>query len=483
MIVEGAVWNDDDTYRIYDPVFWQNYARHLQAMVNRDKNRPSVVMWSLENEFFGGRLNDASPAKKDLVRMGRLVKECDPTRPIFFESDGDPGGVADVIGIHYPHEYPDFTCWPNEAYWLEKPASIPHMFLNGAKEFVWKKDKPIYVGEFLWIPSRDPSWHTVFFGDEAYKDYHRYRNLAKAEAWKMQILGYRHLEVGGISPWTVIEGGPLDETNPLFKAHQKAYQDIAAYPLEYDSRFYFGDRVKRRLAVFNNILEPSTLDVKWTLRRSNSGRIFDQGEKRVRLDAGEHQTVALELRIPNEKEMGIPIGDGSLDWRVRIERDGQSVFDEVHRYRAAFRHPVFSNSGPERSPIHLYDPSGATNRAFESVGIPFVSLPRPVNDDLGDGPRRSGLFRCRQRRVLLAGRSSRRHSRARSPRTRWVRGVGGVGVGCRNRPCSRDRAARRKRPYHLLAASLGGEVRHRARRRRDTRSHRREAPGIPPGDS
>ena len=39
--------------------------------------------------------------------------------------DGDPGGVADVIGIHYPHEYPQYTCWPNDAYWLDQlvPAS------------------------------------------------------------------------------------------------------------------------------------------------------------------------------------------------------------------------------------------------------------------------------------------------------------------------------------------------------------------------
>ena len=253
MIVEGAVWNDDDTYRIYDPLFWDNYETHLQAMVAQHKNRPSVVMWSLENEFLGGRLNDTSPAKADLVRMGRVVKECDPTRPIFFESDGDPDGVADCIGIHYPHEYPDFTCWPNEAYWLRQPAKIPHMFLNGADSFVWQHDKPLYVGEFLWIPSRDPSWHTVFFGDEAYRDYQRYRNLAKAESWKMQILGYRDMEVGGISPWTVIEGGPLDDNNPLLQAHQYAYQPLAAYPLEYDSRFYSGEtrdaptgRVQRR---------------------------------------------------------------------------------------------------------------------------------------------------------------------------------------------------------------------------------------------
>ena len=129
---EGAVWNDRETYRINDPVFWKNYGRHLEAMVRRLRNHPSIVMWSLENEFHGGRLNDEAPAKADLVGMGRLVKRCDPTRPIYYESDGDPGSVADVIGMHYPHEYPQHTCWPNEAYWLERPQPpYTGMFLNG----------------------------------------------------------------------------------------------------------------------------------------------------------------------------------------------------------------------------------------------------------------------------------------------------------------------------------------------------------------
>jgi beta-galactosidase/beta-glucuronidase len=112
MIVEGAVFNDDTSYRVFDPVFWDNYAGHLRAMVDRHQNHPSVIMWSLENEFYGSRMNDESPAKKDLMRMGGLLKQCDPTRPITYESDGDVGGVTDVIGIHYPHEYPQFTCWP-----------------------------------------------------------------------------------------------------------------------------------------------------------------------------------------------------------------------------------------------------------------------------------------------------------------------------------------------------------------------------------
>lgn len=364
MIIEGAVWNDDDTYRINDPVFWNHYADHLKAMVDRDKNRPSVVMWSLENEFFGGRLNDASPAKTDLVRMGRLVKQWDPTRPIFYESDGDPGGVADSIGIHYPHEYPDFTCWPNEAWWLAQPQKIDQMFLNGRKEFFWEKNKPLYVGEFLWLPSRDPSWHTVFFGDEAYVDYHRYRNLGKAESWRMQILGYRHFDVAGISPWTVIEGGPLDPTNPLYQAHQYAYQPIAAYCHDYDSRFYAGQKIARRLEVFNDILEPSTLELAWSL--SFAGKPLDQGRQGLTLGPAGQRMLDVTLTMP-KVQARTPV-----EWRLTLGRNGRQVYEDVHRYW------VFPQIGlpTVSTSLGLYDPQGATARRFEAAGLRTTPVAR-----------------------------------------------------------------------------------------------------------
>lgn len=356
MVVEGAVWNDDDIYRVHDPVFWQHYGDHLRAMVLRDRNRPSVVMWSLENEFFGGVLNDRSSAKADLVRMGRLVKEADPTRPIFFESDGDPDGIADAIGIHYPHEYPDYTCWPNEADWLIEPQKIGHMFLNGQPEFIWKTEKPLYVGEFLWIPSRDPSWHTVFFGDEAYRDYHRYRNLAKAESWRMQILGYRRWEVAGISPWTVIEGGPLDATNPLYRAHQYAYQPVAAYCRNADRRFYPGERVERKVDLFNDSPRAAKLVLSWSLARAET--VYDRGALARDLGAGEQIVLKLALSMPEVKT------PTPVDWRVRLSRDGQETFSETHHY-----HVVPQAAFPPLDPVGLYDPEGTTRTFLQSRGV------------------------------------------------------------------------------------------------------------------
>lgn len=374
MIIEGAVWNDDDTYRIYDPRFWDNYASHLKSMVEQHRNRPSVVMWSLENEFLGGRLNDKSSAKKDLVRMGQLVRQWDPTRPLFYESDGDPDGVADCIGIHYPHEYPDFTCWPNDSRWLEKPASIPHMFLNGAEKFEWRRDKPLYIGEFLWIPSRDPSWHTVFFGDEAYRDYNSYRNRAKAESWKMQILGYRDLEVGGMSPWTVIEGGPMDETNPMFNAHLSAYRHVAAYSLEYDTRFYSGERVTRHLAVFNDILEPSALTLRWQLTQGTNTIASDQTT--VALNAGERTHADVVLPMPEVAKRQ------SLVWNWQLERNGQQIFQD-RRNLSVFPAAKLPSLAAR---IGLYDPAGTTKELLGRMRLktePVESLDQlPKNIDV-----------------------------------------------------------------------------------------------------
>lgn len=357
IVVEGAVFNDDMTYRINDPVFWNNYEKHLRAMVANHKNHPAIVMWSLENEFFGSRLNDESPAKKDLIRMGRVVKQCDPTRPITYESDGDPGGVADVIGIHYPHEYPFFTCWPNEANWLSKPQPSDRLFLNGADEFFWKKDKPLYVGESLWIPSNDPSWNTVFEGDDAYIQYQLYRTRAKATAWRMQVLGYRHFDVGGMCPWTMMEGSSLDESSELYAAVKYAYQPIAAYCHDYDSRFYSDDQVMRRVEVFNNVLTHSDLMLNWTLTQGD--KVVDKGTERVSPDPNEHRMLSIDLRMP------ACANRTNLQWRIRLTRSGETVFSDKHDY-VLFPRPARLDI---KARFGLFDPQNTTRQLLDQIGV------------------------------------------------------------------------------------------------------------------
>ncbi len=352
MIPEGAVWNDDSAYRLDDQRFWDNYALQLRKMVQRDRNKPSVIMWSLENEFYGGRLAENTPFEEKLAGMGRIVKQADPTRPIFYESDGDPGGVADVIGLHYPHEYPDYRQWPNEADWLDKPSPYSWGFLHNNGQFLWKRNKPLYIGEFLWIPSSDPSWDTVWFGDESYRDYALHHGLGKAEAWREQIIGYRRHEVSGISPWTMIEGGPLDDTNPLVLVHRYAYQPIAAFPREYDSRFFGGETVARTLDVFNDSFADQAVVVKWGAEVG--GKRVPGGEKALTMPSGAHEIVAASFAFPAVTERS----DGQ--YVVTVEAGGKVAFSDSHPIS------VFPRLGAAPAVgVGLYDPAGTTGKLLE----------------------------------------------------------------------------------------------------------------------
>jgi beta-galactosidase len=359
MVPEGAVWNDDGAYRVNDPQFWGNYATHLRALVDREKNRPSVVMYSLENEFYGGRISNDTANKADLAHLGELMHQWDPTRPILYESDGDPGGVADVVGIHYPHEYPDYTTWPNTANWMDTPMDMSGWaFHENPKAWLWDRRKPIYMGEFLWVPSSDPSWHTVFFGDDAYLDYDGYRSASKALSWRMAIEAYRRYEIGGISPWTMVEGGPLDEKqNAMYAAQKAAMQPVAAFVREYDHNVYSGVRVERTADVYNDVLSPSALVFRWALVDGETA--LEQGQEALSLQPGERREVHFAYTAPAADQRR------ELKLRVTVDRDGRQVFSEDREVS------VFAGlrlQAPAGVRTGLFDPSGETRRRVEAYG-------------------------------------------------------------------------------------------------------------------
>ncbi len=80
-----------------DPAWTGAFVSRGVAMVERDKNHPSVVLWSLGNETGLGRNLDA---------MYTAMKAIDPTRPIHYESRNPPYVHAlssfDVISTMYP---------------------------------------------------------------------------------------------------------------------------------------------------------------------------------------------------------------------------------------------------------------------------------------------------------------------------------------------------------------------------------------------
>ncbi len=63
-----------------EPIWREAYLDRAERMVERDKNHPSIVMWSLGNEAGTGQ---------NLAAMAQWIRERDPSRPIHYEGDFD----------------------------------------------------------------------------------------------------------------------------------------------------------------------------------------------------------------------------------------------------------------------------------------------------------------------------------------------------------------------------------------------------------
>ena len=83
------------------------YVRQLQWLVRRDRNHPSVILWSVFNEE---RMQGTEVGYEMVRRMAAVVKKLDPTRPVTAAMSGGVNApinvtqAVDVVGFNYQHK-------------------------------------------------------------------------------------------------------------------------------------------------------------------------------------------------------------------------------------------------------------------------------------------------------------------------------------------------------------------------------------------
>ncbi|OMF30812.1 beta-galactosidase subunit alpha [Paenibacillus sp. FSL H8-0548] len=88
----GFHFIDDESYLSKHPDWREAYVQRAKIMVERDKNHPSVIVWSLGNESGYGPNHDA---------MAAWIREKDETRPIHYERAYE-APVVDIVSTMYP---------------------------------------------------------------------------------------------------------------------------------------------------------------------------------------------------------------------------------------------------------------------------------------------------------------------------------------------------------------------------------------------
>ncbi|MET0622938.1 MAG: beta-galactosidase GalB [Pyrinomonadaceae bacterium] len=96
----------------YHLLFDDWHEKDLRALVRRDRNHPSVILWSTGNEIGEQR---STEGHKISERLSRIVREEDPTRPVTAGANYTEAGyngfqkTLDVFGYNYkPEEYGKF---------------------------------------------------------------------------------------------------------------------------------------------------------------------------------------------------------------------------------------------------------------------------------------------------------------------------------------------------------------------------------------
>jgi beta-galactosidase len=197
--------NNPEDYHLYFDSWWQ---KDIESMVMRDRNHPSVIMWSIGNEI---RDMETPPVIEVAKMLGNHIRKIEPTRPITAAVNGlSPKkdsffAVLDIGGYNYAaggdHQkksiyaldhkrVPDRIMWGSESYALASfdawKGVIDHPWVIG--DFVWTAFDYIGEASIGWRGYMQESnffpWNLAFCGDIDICGWKRPQSYYRDALWK-----------------------------------------------------------------------------------------------------------------------------------------------------------------------------------------------------------------------------------------------------------------------------------------------------------
>lgn len=360
IIDETPLYTDQGSYAYNDPEFWQNYRDIVSGMIKRDRNHPSLAIWSMGNEIlFMGNLKYDPDLPKQEGDIGRFAKSIDPNHPVTFEADQDPDGAYDVIGLHYPHESPWVHDYPNTTDWLGARTTTEAeggMLGTRSTSFFWERKKPLYIGEYLWMPQHDYSNGTIFFGDDAYQNRDLFQTHAQARAFFDQTIGYRRSGVSGISPWSAIGFGGHIDSPELYATQRDMFAPLGAFLKSRGLRYFSGEKSKLIFDVFDDDGKYHNFELRLILHGSD--RILSS--ERFSMASGDYLPIGLTYTAPKVTSIS------SMKMDSVLLAEGKVVQREPYTVRLFPRQPL---SAPSGFKLLTYDPSGKWSPSVRSLSF------------------------------------------------------------------------------------------------------------------
>jgi beta-glucuronidase len=134
--MDPKIWHDKAVFKS----IMKHHIQVLSELVERDKNRPSVVMWSLANEPWS-----QDPSCRPYFRkIAQIARKLDPTRPIAVVTCADADKCCAT-------EFFDLVCYNQYFSWYTDPGRldlIEYQLEKMLKAFRRRFKKPVFMTEY-----------------------------------------------------------------------------------------------------------------------------------------------------------------------------------------------------------------------------------------------------------------------------------------------------------------------------------------------
>ncbi len=371
------MWRRKKSQNDYARFFDEWHQRDLSDLVKRDRNHPSVIMWSIGNEVLEqwsdaaadtlsleqanlilNAGHDASTLAKDgelsvnsllTQHLAEIVKEYDPwgTCPITAGcNEPDPNnhlfksGALDVIGFNYHHQWVKDVQknFPGKPFIFSESVSALQ-----TRGFYMMPSDSIYTAPVAWwLPYSDPS-----FKCSAYDNFHASWSSTHEETWDV----VKHNDfVGGQFIWTGFDY--IGEPTPYAYPARSSYFgiiDLAGFPKDSYYMYQSEWTQKKVLHLFPhwNWILGQTIDMWCYFNHADEVELFVNGKSQG---------------IRKKKEYGKTANDGDaydmsteyhVCWRVAFEpgevkviarKDGKQVGEQTIKTAGAPDHIVLKKT-------------------------------------------------------------------------------------------------------------------------------------------
>ena len=312
------MWRRKKTQNDYARFFDEWHERDLTDLVMRDRNHPSILMWSIGNEVLEqwssaeadtltleqanlilNAGHDASTLAKEgelsvnslLTRhLAEIVRKLDDTRPITAGcNEPDPGnhlfksGAIDIIGFNYHHQWVKDVPrnFPGKPFIFSESVSA----LQTRGFYMMPSDSVYVAPKEWWLPYTDPS-----FKCSAYDNMHASWSSTHEETWDV----VKHNDfVGGQFIWTGFDY--IGEPTPYAFPARSSYFgiiDLAGFPKDsyYMYQSEWTDKPVLHLFPHWNWIEGQTIDMWCYYNQADEVELFINGKSQgVRKKADSHQ--------------------------------------------------------------------------------------------------------------------------------------------------------------------------------------------------